>query len=130
MFKQENKNAVRHKRHIRLRSRLSGTAERPRLNVYRSVENIYAQVIDDVKGVTIAAANTKQADIAKLVEGKTKVEAAAIVGEAIAKKAIEKGVSEVVFDRGGYIYTGRVAALADGARKAGLRIGRSDAEAE
>ncbi len=130
MFKQENKNAVRQKRHIRLRSRLSGTAERPRLNVYRSVENIYAQVIDDVKGVTIAAANTKQADIAKLVEGKTKVEAAAIVGEAIAKKAIEKGVSEVVFDRGGYIYTGRVAALADGARKAGLRIGRSDAEAE
>ena len=80
--------------------------------------------------MTIAAANTKQADIAKLVEGKTKVEAAAIVGEAIAKKAIEKGVSEVVFDRGGYIYTGRVAALADGARKAGLRIGRSDAEAE
>ena len=130
MFKQENKNAVRQKRHIRLRSRLSGTAERPRLNVYRSVENIYAQVIDDVKGVTIAAANTKQADIAKLVEGKTKVEAAAIVGEAIAKQAIEKGVSEVVFDRGGYIYTGRVAALADGARKAGLRIGRSDAEAE
>ena len=130
MIKQENKNAVRQKRHIRLRSRLSGTAERPRLNVYRSVENIYAQVIDDVKGVTIAAANTKQADIAKLVEGKTKVEAAAIVGEAIAKKAIEKGVSEVVFDRGGYIYTGRVAALADGARKAGLRIGRSDAEAE
>ena len=130
MFKQENKNAVRQKRHIRLRSRLSGTTERPRLNVYRSVENIYAQVIDDVKGVTIAAANTKQADIAKLVEGKTKVEAAAIVGEAIAKKAIEKGVSEVVFDRGGYIYTGRVAALADGARKAGLRIGRSDAEAE
>ena len=130
MFKQENKNAVRQKRHIRLRSRLSGTAERPRFNVYRSVENIYAQVIDDVKGVTIAAANTKQADIAKLVEGKTKVEAAAIVGEAIAKKAIEKGVSEVVFDRGGYIYTGRVAALADGARKAGLRIGRSDAEAE
>ena len=122
MFKQENKNAVRQKRHIRLRSRLSGTAERPRLNVYRSVENIYAQVIDDVKGVTIAAANTKQADIAKLVEGKTKVEAAKIVGQDIAQKAVALKVTEVVFDRGGYIYTGRVAALADGAREAGLKF--------
>lgn len=130
MFKQANKNAVRQNRHRRLRHHLSGTAARPRLCVTRSIENIYAQIIDDVAGVTLVAANTKQADIAKAVAGKTKVEAAAIVGETIAKKALEKGITEVVYDRGGYVYTGRVAALADGARKAGLAIGKSDNAAE
>ena len=100
MFKQANKNAVRQNRHRRLRHHLSGTAARPRLCVTRSIENIYAQIIDDVAGVTLVAANTKQADVAKAVAGKTKVEAAAIVGETIAKKALEKGITEVVYDRG------------------------------
>ena len=130
MFKKANKNAVRQNRHRRLRHHLSGTPERPRLCVTRSIENIYAQIIDDVAGVTLVAANTKQADIAKAVAGKTKVEAAGIVGETIARKALEKGITEVVYDRGGYVYTGRVAALADGARKAGLAIGKSDNAAE
>ncbi len=128
MFKKPNKNAVRQKRHRRLRNYLKGTAETPRLCVYRSLENIYAQVIDDVAGKTIVAANTQQADIAAAVKGKTKVEAAGIVGEAVAKKALAAGITEVVFDRGGYLYTGRVAALADGARKAGLAIGAKEAE--
>lgn len=122
MFKKANKNKVRQKRHVRLRNDLKGTTEIPRLCVTRSTVNIYAQVIDDVKGVTICAVNTLQKDIKPLVEGKTKVEAAAVVGEAIGKLAIENGIKEVVFDRGGYIYTGRVAALADGARKAGLEF--------
>ena len=130
MFKKANKNAVRQNRHRRLRHHLSGTPERPRLCVNRSIENIYAQIIDDVAGVTLVAANTKQADIAKAVAGKTKVEAAGIVGETIARKALEKGITEVVYDRGGYVYTGRVSALADGARKAGLAIGKSDNAAE
>ena len=126
MLKKPDKNTIRQNRHRRLRHRISGTAERPRLVVNRSLENIYAQIIDDVKGVTLVAANTMQADLKAAVAGKTKVEAAGIVGEAIAQKALEKGITEVVFDRGGYLYTGRVAALADGARKGGFAIGKSD----
>ena len=130
MFKQANKNAVRQNRHRRLRHHLSVTAAGPRLGFTGPIENIYAKIIDCVAGGTLVAWNTKQADVAKAVAGKTKVEAAAIVGETIAKKALEKGITEVVYDRGGYVYTGRVAALADGARKAGLAIGKSDNAAE
>ncbi len=120
MLKKANKNKIRLKRHARLRNTLKGTQEMPRLCVTRSTVNIYAQIIDDTKGITICAANTLQADVKALVEGKTKVEAAKIVGIELGKKAIEAGVKAVVFDRGGYIYTGRVAALAEGAREAGL----------
>jgi len=120
MISKVNKNSVRAKRHLRIRAHLRGTAEMPRLCVTRSTVNIYAQIIDDTKGVTLCAANTLQADIKAMVEGKTKVEAAKIVGIELGKKAIEAGIKAVVFDRGGYIYTGRVAALADGAREAGL----------
>ena len=120
MLKKANKNKIRLKRHARLRHTLKGTAEAPRLCVTRSTTNIYAQIIDDTKGITLCSANTLQADVKALVEGKNKVEAAKIVGIELGKKAIEAGIKVVVFDRGGYIYTGRVAALADGAREAGL----------
>ena len=122
MINKINKNQKKKKRHIRLRNKISGTAEAPRLNVYRSLNHIYAQVIDDVKGVTLCAASTVEKEIAAKVEGKSKVEAATIVGNIIAERALEKGVKAVVFDRGGYLYTGRVAALADGARKSGLEF--------
>ncbi len=122
MINKVNKNEVRQKRHMRLRNKISGTAAAPRLNVYRSLNHIYAQVIDDVAGVTIAAANTLEKDVIAQIAGKTKVEAAAIVGAIVAERASAKGVKVVVFDRGGYLYTGRVEALADGARKAGLEF--------
>ncbi len=120
MFKKIDKNAIREARHYRMRKDISGTAERPRLNVYRSTSHIYAQIIDDLAGNTLVAASTLDAEIKGQLEGKSKVEQAALVGELVAKRAVEKGVVKVVFDRGGYLYTGRVAALADGARKAGL----------
>lgn len=120
MINKQNKNQVRLKRHMRVRNKVSGTAECPRLNVYRSTVHIYAQVIDDVAGVTIASSSTVAKDMN--VKGKTKTEAAALVGVSVAKKAMEKGVQTVVFDRGGYLYTGRVKALADGARDAGLKF--------
>lgn len=120
MIKKQNKNQVRVKRHLRVRNKVSGTGECPRLNVYRSTNHIYAQVIDDVAGVTLAASSTVAKDID--VKGKTKTEAAAAVGAALAKKAMAKGIENVVFDRGGYLYTGRVKALADGAREAGLKF--------
>ena len=122
MISKKDKNADRRVRHARVRKQISGTAERPRLNVYRSTEHIYAQVIDDVKGVTLCAASTLEKGIAKKVAKLTKTEAAKAVGEEIAKKALALGIKEVVFDRGGYIYTGRVAALAAGAREAGLEF--------
>ena len=122
MINKPNKNEVRLTRAKRIRKHLSGTTERPRLCVYKSLGNIYAQVIDDVKGVTIASASTLTKTVASKLEGKTKQEAAFMVGEAVAKNAIKKGVKAVVFDRAGYIYTGRVKALADGARKAGLEF--------
>ena len=120
MIKKIDKNKIRMKRHARLRHDLKGTAERPRLAVYRSTSHIYAQVIDDVKGVTLCSSSTlvKGADIA----GKTKTQQAEFVGGDVAKKAQEKGITEVVFDRGGYLYTGRVKALADAARAAGLKF--------
>ena len=120
MFNKVDKNAIRTARHYRQRKDLAGTPERPRLNVYRSTGHIYAQVIDDTAGNTLVAASTLDADVKAKIEGKSKVEQAVLVGEIVGKRALEKGVKKVVFDRGGYLYTGRVAALADGARKAGL----------
>lgn len=120
MINKQNKNQVRRNRHLRVRNKISGTAQCPRLNVYRSTSHIYAQVIDDVAGVTLAASSTVAKDVD--VKGKTKTEAAAIVGAAVAQKAKAKGIETVVFDRGGYLYTGRVKALADGARDAGLKF--------
>jgi large subunit ribosomal protein L18 len=122
MIKKVNKNEDRKMRAKRVRAKISGTTERPRLNVFRSLSNIYAQVIDDTKGITLASASTMDKNIAKSIEGKTKQEAAFIVGQAIAKNAISKGVKQVVFDRAGYQFTGRVKALADGARDAGLEF--------
>ena len=122
MIKNINKNEERKMRAARVRSKISGTPERPRLNVFRSLNNIYAQVIDDVKGVTLTQASTMDKNIAKSIEGKTKQEAAFIVGQAVAKNAISKGIKTVVFDRAGYQYTGRVKAVADGARDAGLEF--------
>ena len=119
MVKNVNKNAMRLKRHIRVRGKISGTAECPRLNVFRSNANIYAQIIDDVNGVTLVSANTLE----KEFEGATgNAEAAKKVGAALAERAKAKGIEQVVFDRGGYIYHGRVAALAEGAREAGLKF--------
>ena len=122
MIKKINKNEERKMRAERVRAKISGTPERPRLNVFRSLNNIYAQVIDDVKGVTLASASTMDKAVLKSIEGKTKQEAAFIVGQAIAKNAKAKGIKSVVFDRAGYQYTGRVKALADGARDAGLEF--------
>ncbi|MBQ8915141.1 MAG: 50S ribosomal protein L18 [Clostridia bacterium] len=122
MISKIDKNADRIKRHARVRAKISGTPEQPRLSVYRSLNHIYAQIIDDVAGNTLVAASTVEKDIAKLVEGKSKSEAAKIVGAEVAKKALAKGIETVVFDRGGYIYTGRVSSLADGAREAGLKF--------
>lgn len=119
MFVKEDKNKARQKRHMRVRNHISGTAERPRLNVFRSLSNIYAQVIDDVNGVTLVSASTKDKDFQNYGGN---VEAAKVIGEAVAKRAIEKGITEVVFDRGGYVYHGRVAALAEAAREAGLKF--------
>lgn len=119
MLLKEDKNKNRQKRHLRVRKHISGTAEKPRLNVFRSLSNIYAQVIDDSKGVTLVAASSKDKDFSGYGGN---IEAAKKVGEAIAKRALEKGIGEVVFDRGGYIYHGRVAALAEAAREAGLKF--------
>ena len=117
-----DKNKNRQARHSRIRNKVSGTADIPRLNVYRSLNEIYAQLVDDVKGVTILSASSKDKDIAKSLEGKTKSQQSAIVGEALAKAAKKKGITKAVFDRGGYLYIGRVKALADGARSAGLEF--------
>ena len=122
MISKINKNAVRAKRHYRLRRHLSGTAERPRLCVYRSTSNIYAQVIDDVAQATLAAASTLDKELKAQLEGKSKKEAAKLVGELVGNRALAKGVTMVVFDRGGYQYTGCVAELAAGAREAGLEF--------
>ena len=119
MFKKTNKQASRERRHLRVRKKVTGTAERPRLSVYRSEKNIYAQIIDDVKGVTLVSSSSLDSGF----EGSTwNRDAAKKVGEAIAKKAKDKGIDKVVFDRGGYIYHGRVQALAEAAREAGLEF--------
>lgn len=122
MISKLDKNTDRLARHARVRKKIGGTAERPRFDVYRSNMHIYVQVIDDVAGKTLAAASTVEKEIGKMVEGKSKTEAAKIIGAEAAKRAIAAGITEVVFDRGGYIYTGRVAAVADGAREAGLKF--------
>lgn len=114
--------AARERRHRRIRRKISGTAERPRLNVYRSLDHIYAQVIDDVAGHTLVAASTVDQALAAELRDKSKKEQAALVGKAVAERAREKGVTSVVFDRGGYIYHGRVRALAEGAREGGLEF--------
>lgn len=110
------------RRQNRIRKKVSGTSERPRLNVFRSTGNIYAQVIDDSKGVTITAASTLDKDVKEGLKATGNIEAAKKVGAAVAKKALEKGVKDVVFDRGGYIFHGRIKALADAAREAGLNF--------
>ena len=122
MITKIDKNQDRLKRHKRVRKNISGTPECPRLCVYRSLNHIYAQIIDDTTSTTLVAASTMEAAIAKAVAGKTKKEAAKIVGKKLADKALAKGITTVVFDRGGYLYTGRVACLADGAREAGLKF--------
>ena len=119
MFKKVDKKASREKRHLRVRKKVFGTAERPRLSVFKSEKNIYAQVIDDINGVTLVAASSLDKDFAG--KGGTK-EGAKLVGEVIAKRAIEKGIDVVVFDRGGYIYHGRIQELAQAAREAGLKF--------
>lgn len=114
-----DKNEMRQKRHLRVRKNIEGTAKRPRLNVFRSLKNIYAQIIDDTKGITLVSFSTKD----KQFDGYGgNIEAAKQVGEEVAKRAIEKGIKTVVFDRGGYIYHGRVKALAEAARNAGLEF--------
>ncbi|CUO87485.1 50S ribosomal protein L18 [Clostridium sp. NSJ-6] len=120
MFKKVDKNSNRVKRHLRVRKKVSGTPERPRLSVYRSEKNIYAQIIDDVNAVTLVSASTLDKDLNLKVGGNK--EAAKLVGELIAKRAVDKGITEVVFDRGGYVYHGRVQVLADSAREAGLKF--------
>ena len=119
MIKKKSSNVSRMKRHQRVRKNISGTAERPRLSVYRSLNHIYAQIIDDTKGTTLVSASSLDKDF----EGYGgNIDGAKAVGNLVAKKALEKGIKAVVFDRGGYIYHGRVAALADGAREGGLEF--------
>ncbi|WP_195269983.1 50S ribosomal protein L18 [Eubacterium sp. 1001713B170207_170306_E7] len=122
MIKKINKNELRLRKHLRVRKKISGTNERPRLNVFRSNKNMYAQIIDDAKGVTLVSASTLDKDLRDQIEKGGGKAAAKMVGEAIAKKALAAGIEDVVFDRGGYIYTGRVKELADGAREAGLKF--------
>jgi large subunit ribosomal protein L18 len=118
MFKPVNKNKQRQKRHKRIRFQIKGTPERPRLNVFRSNKQIYAQIIDDINGVTLAQANSNEL---KEVNG-SNIEGAKLVGQTVAKRALEKGIKVIVFDRGGYLYHGRVKALADAARAEGLEF--------
>lgn len=113
---------ARKRRHSRVRRNMAGTAQRPRMNVFRSLSNIYVQVIDDTNGHTLVSASTIDNEVSPQVQGKTKTEAARIVGRIVAERAKNAGISEVVFDRGGYKYHGRVAALAEGAREAGLKF--------
>jgi large subunit ribosomal protein L18 len=120
LLNKKDKNASRQKRHLRMRRNIIGTAEKPRLNVYRSLSNIYAQIINDVTGETLVSASSVEKNAKENYGGN--VAAAKAVGDAIAKKALEKGIKTVVFDRGGYLYHGRVAALAAAAREAGLEF--------
>jgi large subunit ribosomal protein L18 len=117
-----NKSAERKRRHLRIRKRIMGTTERPRLAIYRSNQHIYAQIIDDQKGVTLTSASTLEQDVRKTGNTANNIETARVIGERIAKKAVEAGISQVVFDRGGNKYHGRVAALAEAARENGLQF--------
>ena len=120
MVIKKSRQVVRENKHRRMRNRFSGTPERPRLAVFRSNNHMYAQIIDDTVGKTLAAASTLEKDVKAELEKTNNVDAAAYLGTVIAKRALEKGITEVVFDRGGYIYQGKVAALAEAAREAGL----------
>ena len=122
MVSKESRQLVRAKKHMKIRNRFSGTAERPRLAVFRSNNHMYAQIIDDTVGNTLVSASTLEKEIKAAMEKTNNVDAAAYLGTVIAKRAIEKGIKEVVFDRGGFIYQGKVAALADAAREAGLEF--------
>jgi large subunit ribosomal protein L18 len=122
MITKGDKNKARLKRHLRVRKKIKGTAERPRLNIFRSSKHMYAQLIDDVKGVTLAAASTQDKELRSEIGNGGNVEAARKVGALIAERAKQKGIVKVVFDRGGYLYHGRVQALADAAREAGLEF--------
>ena len=122
MVKNRNRKELRQMRHARIRKHLSGTSERPRLSVFISLKNIYAQIIDDSKGVTLVAASTLDKDLKGKLKSMKTVEAAKLVGEVIAEKALAKGIKQVAFDRGGYLYHGRVKALADAAREKGLKF--------
>ena len=122
MFNKRDRNEVRVIRHERVRKKISGTPDRPRLSVYRSLNHIYAQIIDDSVGKTLVAASTVEKEIAASIAELDKKGASKVVGKAVAERAIAAGIKEVVFDRGGYIYTGRVAELAAGAREGGLEF--------
>ena len=120
MVSKESSNKRRLERHKRMRNNLNGTSEKPRFDVFRSSKHIYVQVIDDTQGVTLASASSAEKEIKEAISGKTKTEAAKIIGQIAAERAKAKGIEKVVFDRGSYIYHGRVKAVADGAREAGL----------
>ncbi len=122
MIKKISKAKIRQKKHKRMRFRLAGTAEKPRLSVFRSNQHMYAQIIDDAAGKTLVSASTLQKEISSELEKTNDVEAAKLVGSVLGKRAVEAGISEVVFDRSGYIYHGKVQALADAAREAGLKF--------
>ncbi|QQK07063.1 50S ribosomal protein L18 [Miniphocaeibacter halophilus] len=122
MLKQINKEANRKARHARVRKKLSGTPQKPRLNVYKSNANIYAQIIDDIAGTTLVSASTLDKDIKSGLSNSSNKEAAKMVGDVIGKRALEKGIEEVVFDRSGYKYHGKVKELAEAARNAGLKF--------
>ena len=122
MIKKESRSAIRIKKHLRVRNRFSGTAERPRLAVFRSNNHMYAQIIDDTVGNTLVSASTVQKDVKDQLDKTNDVAAAAYLGKVIAQKALDAGIKEVVFDRGGFIYQGKIQALADAAREAGLEF--------
>ena len=126
MVSKKSRTEVRVKKHRKLRNRLSGTPECPRLAVFRSNNHMYAQIIDDVAGNTLVAASTLQKDVKANLEKTNNVEAAAALGKVIAEKALEKGIKEVVFDRGGFVYHGKIQALADAAREAGLEFRKGE----
>ena len=122
MVSKKSRSEIRRKKHLKLRNRFSGTTQRPRLAVFRSNNHMYAQIIDDTVGKTLVSASTLQKDVKAQLENTDDVAAAAYLGTVIGKKAVEAGIEEVVFDRGGYIYHGKVKALADAAREAGLKF--------
>ena len=122
MVNKKSRSLVREKKHRRMRNHLSGTAERPRLAVFRSNNHMYAQIIDDTVGNTLVAASTLDKDVKAELEKTNNVDAAAYLGTVVAKKALDKGIETVIFDRGGFIYAGKVQALADAAREAGLKF--------
>lgn len=122
MIKQASRKAIREKKHLRIRKHIIGVAERPRMAVFRSLKHMYAQIIDDTKGITLVSASTLEAPLKESLESTGNIDAAKMVGAEIAKKALEKGITEVVFDRGGNLFHGRIKAVAEGAREAGLKF--------